>query len=116
MTKDQARTQFDAFCANNPFHYQSRIVQVVHQDGSIMVFHHATLWESEEGMLCVDDLNRHGWVGVCTEHCGNHLFHAGDLLTWQANIAAFAGDFDLLRRRHIADELTAEAQKLGLYP
>lgn len=117
MTKRRSmiQEQFDAFCSDNPFSRKSRIVQIVHLDGSIMVFHHATMWESEEGMLAKADIDRQGYVGVCTEHCGNHLFHAGDLATWQENISAFTGDFDLLRRRRIADELTAEAQKLGLY-
>lgn len=91
MTKDQAQAEFNAFCADLPYQRLSRIVQVVHQDGSIMVFHHATMWESDEGMLALPDIDRKGWVGVCTEHCGNHFFHAGDLLTWQANIAAFVG-------------------------
>lgn len=115
MRRSAAQDQFDAFCADLPYQRLSRIVQVVHQDGSVMVFHHATLWESHEGMLALPDIDRKGYVGVCTEHCGNHLFHAGDLLTWQANIAAFVGDFDLLRRRRAADELTAEAQKMGMY-
>lgn len=87
----KANDQFDTFCADLPYHRLSQVVQIVHQDGSVLVFHHAVLWESEEGMLVLPDIDRKGYVGVCTEHCGNHLFHAGDLLSWRGIPAAFVG-------------------------
>lgn len=82
MTKDQAQADFNAFCADLPYQRLSRIVQVVHQDGSIMVFHHATLWESGPNLIALPDRDQAGWIGVVTEHCGQHFFAVGDLMTW----------------------------------
>jgi len=128
-SRSHAVEKFEAFCADMPYHRLSQIVQILHQDGSVMVFHHATLWESEEGMLTLPDIDRKGYIGVCTEHCGNHLFHAGDLLAWQANHAAFGAAIKMdvgariqqleaenaRLRREVVDELTRQGQDWGGY-
>jgi len=44
------------------------IVQVVHQDASMMLFHHAFAEVFDNRMLL-----------VFTEHCGYHAFHLDDL-------------------------------------
>lgn len=124
-SRSQAVEKFEAFCADLPYHRLSQVVQVLHQDGSVMVFHHAALWESEAGLLALPDIDRKGYVGVCSEHCGNHLFHAGDLLSWQGIPAAFSPPVktDTQRlaaenarlRLEIVDELTRQGQEWGDY-
>lgn len=80
-SRDVAQKKFNDFCESRSLKDFSQIVQVVHQDGSIFVLHHASLWHSEETFE-FDGLQRPKWVGVSTEHNGDHLFFSGDLLDW----------------------------------
>jgi hypothetical protein len=80
-----AKEKFSEFCQNRELKDFGSIIQIIHQDGSIFVLHHASIWYSEEQ----DSFGPpHGnsvgpkFIGVSTEHNGDHLFYAGDLVDW----------------------------------
>ena len=84
-SRNQAKEEFKAFCESRELKDLDKIVQVVHQDGSIFVLHHASIWYSQEQYNVGMPLGDHfvpAWIGVSTEHNGDHLFHGGDLLDW----------------------------------
>lgn len=80
-----AREKFEEFCKSRDLKDFSSIIQVMHQDGSVFVLHHAAIWYSEEyenvGHLSSGVLVPR-WIGVSTEHNGDHLFFASDLIDW----------------------------------
>lgn len=80
-----AQDKFSEFCASRELKDFSEIVQIVHQDGSIFILHHACVWYSDEqfnaGMPLGDNYIPK-WIGVSTEHNGDLLFFAGDLMDW----------------------------------
>lgn len=81
----KAQAEFKEFCDTREIHNFDSVVQVIHQDGSIFVLHHACVWYSREYHNAGMPLGDHmvpSWIGVATEHNGNHLFHGGDLLDW----------------------------------
>ena len=80
--REKAQRQFREFCKLQQLDNFSQIIQVVHQDGSIFIFHHASLWHSAETYTDEWTLERPMYVGVSTEHNGDHFFHSGDLLDW----------------------------------
>ena len=80
--KEKCSKQFFDFCESRQLSDFCQIVQVVHADGSVFVFHHASLWHSAETYEDEWTAERPMYLGVATEHCGNHFFHTGDLLDW----------------------------------
>lgn len=84
-SKTQAQEEFKQFCESRELKDFDSIVQVIHQDGSVFVLHHAAIWYSKEqynvGMPLGDNFIP-TWIGVTTEHNGDLLFHGGDLLDW----------------------------------
>jgi len=84
-SKIQAQEEFKQFCESCELKDFDGIVQVIHQDGSVFVLHHAAIWYSKEqynaGMPLGDNFQPK-WIGVATEHNGDILFHSDDLLDW----------------------------------
>jgi hypothetical protein len=80
-----AKSKFKEFCDSRDLKDFDNIVQVVHQDGSVFILHHASVWYSEEQEGFGPP---HGttpgpkFMGVSTEHNGDHLFYVGDLVDW----------------------------------
>lgn len=74
-----ASENFKKFCENRELKDFKDIVQIVHQDGSIFVLHHASLWKSEEMIKNDTGIDFPAFVGVSTEHNGDLLFFGADL-------------------------------------
>ena len=81
-----AKLEADFKAWSKALHYRDlcNIVQVVHEDGSMFVFHNAALWKSEPDELLLPPDERVGWIGVATEHHGDQMFSCGDLVTWSS--------------------------------
>jgi hypothetical protein len=84
-SRNKAKEEFRSFCKSRELGDFNKIVQIVHQDGSIFVLHCASIWWSQEqynaGTPPVDHFVP-AWIGVSTEHNGDLMFHGGDLLSW----------------------------------
>lgn len=77
-----AKEEFAKFCKDRTLSDFGKVVQLVHQDGSIFILHNASIWYS--GITIQND-NGHEiprWIGVSTEHNGDLFFHGADLLSW----------------------------------
>lgn len=60
------------------------VVQITHEDGTTYLFRHAKLWKSEVtiGDAAAPYYGSPQFIGVVTEHNGDHFFHTGDLVLW----------------------------------
>ena len=74
-----AAEKFKKFCESRELKDFSDIVQVIHQDGSIFVLHHASLWKSEETIKNDMGIDFPAFIGVSTEHNGDMMFFGADL-------------------------------------
>jgi hypothetical protein len=80
-----AKSKFKEFCDSRELKDFYQLVQVVHQDGSVFILHHASVWYSEEQEdFGTPHLTTPGpkFIGVSTEHNGDLMFYAGDLVDW----------------------------------
>ena len=84
MTRTEAKRAFSDFCIKQTLEDLRQLVQVAHHDGSLFVFHNACVWLSDSS-LWDNAQSETGYLGVATEHCGNQLFHVGDLAHWSVH-------------------------------
>lgn len=81
-SRKRAQRCFNRFCKSRKLENFNSIAQIVHSDGSTFILHYATVWWSREKFKSEGGVENAAWIGVCTEHNGDFLFNAGDILDY----------------------------------
>ena len=75
---NEEKQKFKEFCNNSKLEDFKYVVHVFHEDGSTFILYNSSFWESE----VVDEFETPRFIGVATEHNGDHFFFSGDLHRW----------------------------------
>lgn len=76
---DEEMAKFKEFCKSMNLEDFKYVVHVFHEDGSTFILYHCDLWESQ----VASELGVPRFIGVSTEHNGDHFFFTGDLTIWR---------------------------------